>query len=78
VTALKVCVEYKFDATTTFTRSAECSCTQEGFAFPVVSGTDFRIRVTGTWGTEGKIDYITIGVSLDDKRNAAGRLSKSA
>jgi len=77
VTNLKNCVEYKHSAGTTYTRSIEITCSQEGFAFPVVSGTDFRVRYTGTWGTLGKFDYFNIGESLDDKRNAAGALAKS-
>jgi hypothetical protein len=70
VTSLKASVQYKHTGGTTFDQSTEILCNQEGFAFPVVSGTDFKLRLTGTFGAAGKINYITAGVTLDDKRNS--------
>jgi len=75
VTNLKVSVEFKFTKVTTFNRTAEIVVTDEGFAFPIASGTDFRIRVTGTWGSNGKIDYIRVHWTQTDKRAAGGYLS---
>lgn len=74
VTDLRVYVEYKHDRSTAFTRSLGLLVSNEGFAFPIVSGTDFRLRLTGKWGSNGKIDYVTIRWTLDDKRSARGAL----
>jgi len=75
VTSLKVSVEFKFNKTTTFFRTADVVVTDEGSAFPIASGTDFRVRVTGTWGSNGKIDYIRVHWTQTDKRAAGGYLS---
>jgi len=75
VTILKVAVEFKFANGTTFFRTAEVAVTDEGIAFPIASGADFRLRLTGTWGTNGKIDYANIDWNQTDKRSVGGYVS---
>jgi len=74
VTDLMVCVDYRFNRDVEFNRSLGVLATQEGFCFPIQSGTDFRLVVTGIWGPAGKIDYITVRWALDDRRSVGGRL----
>lgn len=74
VTDLMVYVDYRFNRDVEFNRSLSVLATQEGFCFPIQSGTDFRLVVTGTWGPAGKIDYITVRWALDDRRSVGGRL----
>lgn len=79
VTNLKVCIDYKNSrSSTAWMRSLEILATNEGFAFPIVSGTDFRLRITGTWGTNGKLEYATVRWTAADKRAMGGQVGKSA
>ena len=71
VTTLQTNVDYKHSGpTTTFIRSPAIQCSPEGTSYPVFSGTDFRARLTGTFGAAGKLDYLKIGATLDDKRSS--------
>lgn len=74
VTDLMVYVDYRFNRDVEFNRSLSVLATPEGFCFPIQSGTDFRLVITGTWGPAGKIDYVTVRWALDDRRSVGGRL----
>lgn len=70
MTDISVVVDFKISGDTYKTRTAKCN--SQGIAFIGVCGTDFRVGVTGTRGTNGRIDYLNVRWKQSDKRFLRG------
>lgn len=66
---LKVVVRYKYDATTTWKESSEYTVSGDSVAVPIFTASDFRLKFTGTPGSNAQIDYVNITYQVSDKRN---------
>ena len=77
VTGLELSVGFKFNPTDVFNWTAWHIATDEGFVYPTQGGTEFQLKVKGTWGTNGRISYIKVLWRIDDKRAIDGYLRKA-
>ena len=67
-----VAVDYRYRNSGNFTTSRYKQVYRNGMVFPIISGTNFRVRVKGTDPTDFSISYVNIKWKLSDKRAVRG------
>ena len=65
-------IDYRYKMTESFTASRFKTVNPAGGVAPIVSGTEFRIRVKGTDYTKFDLDYINVRLKYIDKRMIRG------
>lgn len=69
---LYVAVDYRYNKKDAFKTSPWKILNNEGVAFPIVSGLEFRIRIKNLVNDQFDLDYLMIGIKFSDKRYKRG------
>lgn len=72
ITNLKVKVYFRYDHNSTYLEWGPTSVNPQGVVYPGVSGLNFKIEITGTPGTNPRLDGIEVRWNLVDKRAIRG------
>jgi hypothetical protein len=69
---LSAAVDYKYNTNEGWTTSTYKTASRNGTVTPIVSGTDFRIRIKSSTSSDFDLDYIIVRAKLVDKRMVRG------
>lgn len=72
VSQLKLALDFRYGAETAWRTSPWLNASPEGSAYPMTTATDFRMKVKGVMGTDGRIDYAYYRYKFGDRRDTRG------
>jgi len=72
LTNVKVYVQWRNDSTSAFTEQGPFPLNEMGWVMAIVSGVNFRLRITATLGTAAQITTIRFRYQIQDNRNLRG------
>lgn len=75
ITNLKIAVWYRYDSNSAFRKWGPVSVSPEGIVTCTITALEFKIELTGTRGTNPRLDRLEVRWSLVDKRAVRGLFS---